>query len=169
MPLKAGPNGTMRHYSSSTGQYINEFDWLLLNNPSLSKSEKRKLKKARLKEFLDEKAKKSNDPLLNDVYKFIQRQLPNSVMFINEMIYNPETKKHQELDIITKTGIIEIKSSQNPHCLTQALVQKQYADKRKIKYILYAPNINIRALKEYESHGVKIATKLCEIEEELKK
>ena len=73
------------------------------------------------------------------------------------------------MDIICKRGFVEVKSSSHPHCLTQVLIQKRYADKRQKKHILYAPNISERAKQVYEKNRIIVAKHLNEIVKELKK
>lgn len=170
MPLKAGPNGTFRKYSSSNGRYVKDDSFLqLLINKPLTKKEKKRLKERRLQEELEQKAIKSPDPYLLETYREIQRHIPNSVKMINEDVYFPSDKKRHELDIVTKDSIIEIKSARKPHCGTQTKLQSTYANSRKMKHILYAPNISKIAMAEYTKKGINVINNLHSLIKELKK
>ena len=168
MPLKAGLNGTFREYSSTNGRYVRSslYDELLKNAAIVQrKAEKERAKRNEL----DQRAFKSKDPFLCDVYQFIQNKMPGIVQHINENVYFPSDSKNHEVDIICKNAIIEVKSSSRPHCLSQVKKQMEYASKRKNKQILFAPNINSTVKQTYVNEGVKVCTTKNELLEELKK
>lgn len=168
MPLKPGPNGTMRKYSSFNGRYekmtIDEMFSYFANNKKATKEQK----KINRQKDLDARAAKSKDPYLYEVYKFIESRFPYSTEFINEKVFINKISGAREMDIITKKCIIEIKSGKKPRASTQGLIQKDYASKHGRKAIIYAPNILPRVKLEYQKHGLTICSNKDELYKEMK-
>lgn len=170
MPLKAGPNGTMRAYSSTNGQYVSMGLDMLLSIKGNSKKPLTKQEK-RCNRYLNllEKAEKSRDPLVYDVFKFIESRFPYCVEHVNEKVYDKNISSTREMDIITHKHIIEIKSGERPGALMQGLAQKDYANKHNKKYIMYAPNILKNTRIVYESKGLIVCKNKEELFQEMRK
>lgn len=168
LPLKAGPNNTWRAYNPRNGRYAKMDDeaWLALqkSNKMLTKEEKRKKRTA----FLRERAYQSKDKYLKEVFDYIESRIPHYVQQVNENIYVPKDRRPHEIDIIGKNAIIEIKSGKNHKCIRQLSLQKEVADKRGLKTIMFAPLIPYRAAQEFIKKGIVVVRTKEELYKEIK-
>ena len=90
MPYKKGPNNTVRYYSSTTGKYAPDpylMERLLLLDKSkfkLSKQEQNEIRRQSIKN----RASRSQDKYVSDLYNFLESNKPGCVKLINEKIYH---------------------------------------------------------------------------------
>jgi len=111
------------------------------------------------REELRNRANNSTDPLLNEVFTAIEKELPGNVQFVNSKFFDSNLNNEREFDIITKKCIIEVKSGKKiKRGLRQFEGQKKYAESKKKKHIVYAPNLRLNAQNEYKKHGIAIVT-----------
>ena len=109
MPTKKGAGGRLQNYDPTTGRFA-KTDYAKLYPPrEPTRKEKARKREAARREFLFDRAKKSRDPLVFDVFCEIERNLPGSVQAVNENKFDPLIERPRELDIITKKCIIEVK------------------------------------------------------------
>jgi len=171
MPIKQGPRGSWRKYSSSNGRYVKmSLEEMLVTTSyrkkkNLTKEERRTKRTAHLKEI----AFSSKDPGLYDLFCFIESHIPHYVQYVNEHIYVQSENKSRETDIIGKNAIIEIKMGRKGKRIKQLLAQKEVALKRGMKIILFAPNMLHNSLNEFKKHGIITATTKEELLKEIKK
>ena len=93
-----------------------------------SKSEKKAERRERIHQQLIERALHSKDKFLPEAFIAIERQFPNSVTNVNHNVYDKALGKRREIDISTKTAIIEVKGNGATKRSKQLLGQKQYAE-----------------------------------------
>lgn len=165
MPYKAGPNNSLRRYSSLTGRYIKESSEETLLRLSKTSKNSRDTKEFIRRENLRNRAFKSKDPLLKEVYTFLEQALPNKITHVNENIYFPNTKNTHECDIILKNSIVEIKSGKRGNFLYQYSKLKEYCAAHNKKAIIFAPNLPKRSLSQQKQNGIQIATNYHELKE----
>lgn len=169
MPYKKGPHNTLRLYSKTTGKYIKNTNTdMFSTNKKLTKKDKSALRNLKKQQYLFEKALKSPDPLLYDVFNFLSKEFPNSIEDINERIYIKEFDKSYEMDIIGRNYIVEIKSGRKPGALNQCLIHKKIEKLYKRKAILYAPNITNKALKIYSNYEITVVKNFHQLREAIK-
>lgn len=157
MPFKKGPKNTLRYYSSSTGKYANaplgEYSRLFGNKKTkMSQKEKEELKR----EIIYNKAIKSRDNYLSEVFLYLENNYPNCVKMVNEKLYHKNARKIREVDIVTKNAIIEIKSGISKHASTQLLEQKELSIEYNKIHIVYAPDITNRKFNEWKEKGIDV-------------
>lgn len=172
MPYKAGPNNTLRSYSSKNGRYVKETPDSLLeklqNTKPLSKEMEKAIKKKYRLENIRNRALKSKDPLLAEVYMHLESIFPNQITHVNDMIYFPQTERCHECDIVIRNCIIEVKSGTRGAFLKQYNNLKNYCQTHNKKAILYAPNIPKRSLAQQKANNICIASNYKELEELIK-
>lgn len=160
MPFKKGPNNTLRYYSSTTGRYVK-------TQPSLSAVSKRKKtyeeKLKERKEMLYNRARKIKDKYLFDVFKYLFEKCPNDILLINDRVYHKEIKSTREIDLMTKTSIIEVKSGKVRHKTKQFLAQKNLASSLNKEHIVYAPDITDKKYQELNKKGINVVRKKEEL------
>lgn len=169
MPLKQGPHGTFRRYSSANGRYVKMSAEELLS--LFTKKEKVYTKKQKQEirtEALRKQAMKSPEPFLYEVFDFLEKHIPHYVKFVNERTYNPSENKTRELDIIGKNAIIEVKGGYHLGYINQLTKQKEIADRCNKKVILFAPHITYNATQEYLKIGIKVTKDLESLIKEVK-
>jgi len=170
MPLKEGPNGTWRKYSSLNGRYVKMspeevlFTLSSKKAKSLTKEEKREKRST----YLRDRASQSKDPGLFEIFDFIESRIPHYVQYVNQDIYIPSERKSRETDIIGKNAIIEIKMGRSGKKLKQILAQNEVAKKRSLKMILYAPNMPYNARHQFEKHGIVVIRNKESLYQEIK-
>ena len=157
MPIKRGPNGTFRSYSSANGRYIKSSTNFLTN---LNNNKKHKYKPTEAQKRIDllNRARKSNDLYLYDLFQKIENLFPGCVKMVNENIYDANLPKphFREIDIITKNSFIEIKSGNSKCKFKQIIEQKRLADYYGKNYYVYAPNFKSGHLKVLRNNGIKV-------------
>ena len=156
MPTKKGAGGRQQNYDPHTGRFTKTDYAKLYSQKEPTHKEKTRKKEKERRENLFNRAKNSKDPYVFDVFCAIESELPGTVQFVNERIFDPFMGKTRELDIITKRCIIEVKSSGKPNGLTQFLGQKIYAKSKNKKHIVFAPNIFTAAKRSHERNGITI-------------
>lgn len=119
MPKKRNSAGYLQNYDSRTGRFCAEGPIEAPKNPYYEKIRKREAKRTELRN----KAEKTSDRCLKDVYNAIEDEFPDFVTAINFVVIDSEGKQ-RELDIKTKRHIIEVKSGKCRHHLEQLLEQK---------------------------------------------
>ena len=78
-------------------------------------------------------------------------------------------KGRENLTLFARNTIIEVKSSKTPGCAKQVLIQKEFAERRNMKAILYAPNILPRTMIEYKKQGICVVKTKHDLIKEFKK
>ena len=161
MPTKKGAGGRQQNYDPRTGRFA-KTDYAKLYPPrEPTRKEKARKREEQRRETLFNRAKNSRDPLVFDVFCAIESELPGSVQFVNEEKFDPGLGRSRELDIITQRCIIEVKSGSKPHgALKQFLGQKQYAESRGKKHIVFAPQMPTMAKNEHRKSGIVITGNL---------
>lgn len=161
MPFKKGPHGTLRYYNASNGRF---------SRYSVAPVKKTKKHKGRGKEMADRKrqellnrANNSTDPYIKEVSEALDSAIPYCLQHINEQIYNKKTKRPQEIDIITKNLVIEVKTGNGKKKLRQFLNQMDISKDIKRTHVVYAPSMKNGARQEYEKHGIKIVSTIEEL------
>ena len=155
MPTKKGAGGRQQNYDPRTGRFA-KTNYLTIKKREPTKREKAQRRKDLKQEELFNRARKSNDPYLFEVFCEIESALPYHVQFVNENKFDPFINRPREFDIITEKCIIEVKSNKVKSCLNQFLQQKRYAEYINKQHIVFAPTIPTLAKIEYEKHGIKI-------------
>lgn len=157
MPTKKGAGGRQQNYNSRTGRY-EKVDYAKLYYRPPSRREKAQRRKEAKQEELYNRALKSKDQYLLDVFCEIEQVLPYHIQFVNEKKFDPFIGDDREFDIITRNCIIEIKGGVNASKKgKQFLAQKRYAESKNKQYIIYAPNFPTMARISFEKQGFKIA------------
>lgn len=166
MPTKKGAGGRLQNYDSH-GRYakMSSFDYYDLK---LTKKEKAMMREKNKRDELFNKAKKKNDPLVLDVFLEIERSFPGIVQAVNSIVTDVENGKKRELDIVTKSHIIEVKSGKARHSLTQFKAQKLLAAAKKREYLVYAPSIASGAEKSYLNQDIRIVKTIDELKRIIK-
>lgn len=121
-----------------------------------SRKERAQHRRELKQEELFNRALKSKDPYLFEVFCEIEMALPYHVQCVNENKFDPFIDRPREFDIITKKCIIEVKSKHAKKCLNQFLQQKRYAESKNKKHIVFAPTMPTMTKIDYERHGVII-------------
>jgi len=168
MPYKRGPNGTLRYYSSSTGKYTSapESQTSKENNKRKINNEEKLIRK---KEMLYNHVIKSQDKYVQDLFMFLEKNDPGTVILVNERVYHKKIKGTREIDIMTKNSIIEVKSGKVRHKTKQFLEQKDLANDHKKQHIVYAPDITDKKYLELKSKGINVVRTKDELLERNKK
>lgn len=156
MPTKKGAGGRQQNYDPRTGRFVKTDYTTLFLSEKLTRKEKAQRKEKLRRESLYNRAKKSRDPLIFDVYLAIEQELPGSVQAVNETKFDSFLGGPRELDIITKKCIIEVKSGKKPKGLKQFLGQKTYAESKNKKFFVFAPKILTMAKISHEKNGITI-------------
>ena len=167
MPYKKGPNNTLRFYDTHTGRYASMPFMSFAPAPKNKKSYEERLKEKR--EMLYNRAIKSKDKYLYDIFIFIENNFPGEVSLINDKIYHKEIKSTREIDLVTKKCIIEIKSGKVKHRSKQFLAQKDFAKDYNKHHIVYAPDITDKKLIELKNKGIDVVRKKEDLLERIKK
>ncbi len=162
---KIGAGGKLQNYDSK-GRYCknNYFDF---TPPAFTKKEIRKRKEEKRRQELYERAEKSDDPYIFDVYLALEKAMPGVVIGVNEYLFDENIRDKREFDIITKKCIIEVKSKAIK-CENQLLAQVRYTDLHKIRHFLYTPTINRTRKYEYEKKGINVSKTLEELVRKVK-
>ena len=155
MPTKKGAGGRQQNYDPRTGRFA-KTNYFTTPNDSPSKREKAKRRLALKQEELFNRALKSKDQYLFEVFCEIEKALPYHVQDVNIIKFDPFINYNREFDIITKKCIIEIKGKKVKKSLKQFLQQKRYAEYKNKQHIVFAPTIPTMAKIDYERHGIKI-------------
>ena len=121
MPTKKGAGGRQQNYDPRTGRFTKTNYTNLFSPCKPTRKEKARKRETERRENLYNRAKNSRDPLIFDVFLAIEKNLPGSVRFVNEIREDAFSNKRRELDIITKKCIIEVKSGRKPKGLKQFL------------------------------------------------
>lgn len=155
MPYKKGPNNTLRYYSSTTGKYIKDPGQLEFSN---SKKQKMTFKeKAELKrQNLYNHAAKSKDKYVYEIFSLLEKNEPGNVILVNDVLYHKKINSTREIDIMTKSSIIEVKSGKVRHKTRQFLEQKDLAREHNKEHIVYAPDITEKKYLELKSKGINV-------------
>jgi len=106
MPTKKGAGGRQQFYDSR-GRYAK----LVIEAPHLykkSRKERASQKELLRREILYNRAKKSKDTFLFEVFQEIEKEMPGEILAVNEKRYDEGIKANREFDIISKRSIIEI-------------------------------------------------------------
>ena len=154
MPMKLGAGGKMQNYDSH-GRYA-KTNAIIIPPIHLSKKDKAKLKEAVRREVLKNRAKNSKDKYVFDVFNAIENEFPGEVQFVNTKLYDNALNDKRELDIITKTCIIEIKGEKGRKRLNQLVAQKEFAKTKGKTHFVFAPNILEATKREYEKNSITI-------------
>ena len=168
MPYKKGPNGTLRYYNSSTGRYADAPNTLISNIPKkkrMTGEERTKLKE----ENLYNHAINSKDKYVQDVFNFLETNEPGNIILVNEKIYHKKINGTREIDIMTKSSIIEVKSGKVRHRTSQFLDQQDFAKDYKKSHIVYAPDITDKKFNELKTKGINVVRNKNELLERNKK
>lgn len=136
MPMKRGAGGRMQNYDSY-GRYAKA----VRIPPMPTRKEKARQREERKREELFNRARKSKDPYLFDVYIAIETEMPGEVVAVNAIKEEPHTQKRREFDIITKKFIIEVKGGSGKDKTKQYFAQRDYAIEKRKQYIIVAPNM----------------------------
>ena len=170
MPLKPGPNGTFRMYSSVDGRYCKmSFEQLELLKKSKKVKPTKEERRIRRTKYLRDKALYSKDPGLYEVFDFLEKRIPHYVQYVNQSLYIPSDQRCHETDIIGKNAIIEIKMGRKGKVIKQLILQKEVADRRHLKMIVYAPNLPYNARQEIKRRGIIAVRNKEELFQEIKK
>ena len=160
MPTKKGAGGRQQNYDSRTGRFA-KTDYAKLYYKPPSKKEKARKREAARRAELYQRAAKSSDSLVFDVFCEIEDNLPGAVQFVNEEKFDPHLNKPRELDIITRNCIIEVKSGSKPRgALRQFLGQKQFAESKNKCHIVFAPAMPTMAKNQHRKSGITITGNL---------
>ena len=166
MPVKKGPNNTLRYYSSTNGRYTSSpFSLPTLTPPKKTNEERIKIKY----EMLYNRAKKVKDKYLFDLFLFIENQLPGSVTLVNDRVYHKSIGSTREIDLMTKTSIIEVKSGKVRHKSSQFIAQQNLAKELNKKHVVYAPDISDKKLVELKNKGIDVVRNKNDLLERIKK
>ncbi|MBO5223387.1 MAG: hypothetical protein J6C23_02615 [Clostridia bacterium] len=161
MPTKKGAGGRQQNYDPHTGRFAKTDYAKLYPHSKPTRKEKARKREAQRRESLYNRARNSKDPLVFEVFCAIESELPGSVQFVNEIKFDPFLGKPRELDIITKRCIIEVKSGAKPSgALKQFCGQKQYAENKGKKHIVFAPKMPTLAKNEHRKKGIIITGNL---------
>lgn len=158
MPTKKGAGGRQQNYDSH-GRYVKS----VYPQNTLSKKEKSRIKRERQIETFCLIADKKNDPLVKLLIIELEKAIPYSIQFVNGNKFDFVHNKIREFDIITRKVVIEVKSGSARRNLTQFKEQKDYADSKNKKYVVFAPNIGNGTKKEYNKNGIEIKTSIKEL------
>lgn len=158
MRTKKGAGGRQQNYDSH-GRYAKT----VYQAPPLSRREKSEIRRKNVIEKFCIAADKKRDPLVKQVLLKIEEAIPYAVQCVNENKFDALHNKVREFDIITRRVIIEIKSGKARHVLSQLVEQKEYADYRNKKYVVFAPNIAFGTKNEYNRNGIEIKTNIHDL------
>lgn len=168
MYLKRGPKGTFRAYSKMTGKYVPMGQQDLFVTTGKHKKTKQEREKFRDQVILS-KASKSNDVYLYECVRAITKAIPGTILFVNDKFHDKSIGSTRELDIVTKTSVIEVKSGQVKKKMHQFLGQKAFAERGNKRHIVFAPEIPGAAREAYTKAGIKIVKTLDELIRGIKK
>ena len=166
MPLKYNKAGKLQAYDPKTGHYARmtqEDLYFKLTGHQMPKSETKEQKRERRYQELVQRALHSKDAFLPEAFIAIERNFPHSVTNVNHKVFDKGLGKKRELDIITKTAIIEVKGRAARKKSKQLLGQKKYAESQDKIHILFAPNISKATKFAYNKIGINIATDTNEL------
>ena len=160
MPTKKGAGGHQQNYDPHTGRFA-KTDYAKICYTPPSRREKARKREVERREALFNRAQKSKDPLVFDVFCEIERNLPGAVQFVNEIKFDAFLSREREFDIITRKCIIEVKSGTKPRgALKQFLGQKQFAESKNKHHIVFAPNMPQTAKKQHRKSEITITGNL---------
>jgi hypothetical protein len=160
MPMKKGAGGRQQNYNAHTGRY-EKIDYAKLYYTPPSRKEKAERRRNLKRDELYNRAVKSKDPYLLEVFCEIENALPYHVQFVNEQKFDSFINDNRELDIITKKCIIEVKSGENGRKMEkQFFAQKRYAESKNKQHIIFAPNLPTMARINFEKKGFTITNDL---------
>ena len=158
---KKGAGGRLQNYDSH-GRYA-KTNYFISESPKESKKEKAQRREKHRREELFNRVKKSKDPYLFDVFLAIEDEMPGEVVGVNTKKFDCNIGHEREFDIITKNCIIEVKGQQVRRKLTQFLQQKSYAESKRKRHIVFAPEILSACQRDYEKNGIVITKSLNEL------
>ena len=155
MATKIGAGGHRQNYDPRTGRYAKTtFPGLVKLPPTRKEKAQRREELRRL--VLFNRAKKSRDPYVFNVYLAIDNELPGAVMLVNDIRLDRNINNVRELDIATRKCIIEVKSGKVSGALKQFLAQKRFAEGRNKKHVVFAPDIFFNTKRDYENNGIVV-------------
>ncbi len=155
MATKIGAGGHRQNYDPRTGRYAKTtFPGLVKLPPTRKEKAQRREELRRLELF--NRAKKSRDKYVFEVYLAIENELPGEVCLVNDFRFDTTINNVRELDIVTKKCIIEIKGGTGSRNTHQLLAQKRFAEMKKKQHVLFAPEISYRNEGRYKKHGIEI-------------
>lgn len=159
MPIKAGPNGTTRHYDSRTGRYCSGFSipQTTKNKKTFAEKEKERIQN------LANKAENSKDKNIFEIYSLLEQLRPGSVRHINEVLRDQVSKKDREIDIITDKCVYEIKSGKAKHKVKQFNAQLEFAKGRNKDYVIYSPGSGKHQVDVLKSKGFNVFTSIDDL------
>ncbi len=167
--FKKGPHGTLRRYDSASGRYCTGSVLAAVSHNRSKKKPKASEKEAMRRAELYSSAKSSKDKCLFEVYSRVEDALPGTVKQVNVNIYDPYIKDDRELDIITKTHIVEVKSGFKSHNVTQFLGQMKLAELHKKKHCVYMPKASNHKIWSLRHMGINVYNDIDELTKELSK